>query len=101
MHQVFVKHFQHEEDMLDEHLYAVEEKRLKKEGGASLLLDSRRSHYSDHEKMITKLKVEHARAVKDGGLVSSAFVNKLFRDFENHANIYDAFYADKLSAALA
>lgn len=101
VHRVFVRHFQHEEDMLNEHLYDVEEKRQKQEGGASLLLDSRRSHYRDHEKMIKKVEEEYARAVKDGSLVSSTFIHRLFRDFENHANIYDAFYADKLSAALA
>lgn len=101
IHSVFVKHFQHEESMLNAHLYAVEEERLKKEGGTSLLLDSRRSHYSDHEKMLQKVKAEHSEAVQDGRLVSSAFIDRLFRDFEHHANIYDGHYADKLAAALA
>lgn len=99
--RVFQRHFKHEEDMLNEHLYGPEEKRQKKEGGTSLLLDSRRSHYRDHEKMIQKVQDEHSRAVKDGSLISSAFVNRLFRDFEHHANVYDAFYAEKLSSALA
>jgi len=87
--------------MLNDHVYAMEEERLKKEGGTSLLLDSRRSHYRDHEKMIEKVQREHARAVKDGALVSTAFVNRLFRDFEHHANMYDGHYADTLAAALA
>lgn len=101
VHSVFVRHFQHEEDLLNQHVYAVEEKRQKTEGGTSLLLDSKRSHYRDHEKMLKKVKEEHSRTLKDGGLVSSAFVNRLFRDFEHHANVYDGFYADKLAAALA
>ena len=42
--------------MLNDHVYAMEEERLKKEGGTSLLLDSRRSHYRDHEKMIEKVQ---------------------------------------------
>lgn len=101
VYRIFVQHFQHEEDMLNNHVYATEEARLKREGGASLLLDSKRSHYRDHEKMIEKVKQEHARVVKQGGLVSTSFVNKLFRDFEHHANVYDGHYADKLAAALA
>lgn len=101
VHRVFVRHFKHEEVMLNDHIYAPEEKRVKREGGTSLLLDSKRSHYRDHEKMIAKVQEEHARAVKEGSLVSSAFVNQLFRDFEHHANTYDGHYADKLAAALA
>lgn len=101
VHQIFVRHFQHEEDMLNDHLYSVEEARLRKEGGTSLLLDSKRSHYRDHEKMIQKVADEHARATKAGDLVSSAFVDQLFRAFEHHANIYDGHYADKLAAAMA
>lgn len=101
VHQIFVKHFRHEESMLNDHIYAVEEQRLKKEGGTSLLLDSKRSHYRDHEKMIEKVQREHARATKEGGKVASSFVNNLFRDFEHHANVYDGHYADKLAAALA
>lgn len=101
VHQIFVKHFSHEESMLNDHIYEKEEQRLKKEGGTSLLLDSKRSHYRDHKKMIEKVECEHARATKEGGMVSSAFVNKLFRDFEHHANVYDGHYADKLAAALA
>lgn len=100
VHRIFVKHFKHEESLLNDHVYAVEEERLKKEGGTSLLLDSKRSHYRDHEKMIQKVKDEHARAINDGGLVSSAFVNRLFRDFEHHANVYDGHYTEKLAAAL-
>lgn len=98
---IFVKHFAHEESLLNDHVYAVEEGRVKKEGGTSLLLDSRRSHYKDHEKMIDKVQAEYSRAVKEGGLVSPAFVNRLLRDFEHHANIYDGHYVDKLAAALA
>lgn len=101
VYRIFVQHFSHEEDMLNDHVYATEEARLKREGGTSLLLDSKRSHYRDHQKMIEKVKLEHARAVKEGGLVSAGFVNKLFRDFEHHANVYDGHYADKLAAALA
>lgn len=99
--RIFVRHFEHEEALLNEHLYAKEEKRISQDGGASLLLDSRRSHYRDHERMIDDVQKEHARAVKSGSLVSSAFVNKLFRSFEHHANVYDGHYADGMAAALA
>jgi len=101
VYRTFVDHFKHEESLLNDHVYAVEEERLKKEGGTSLLLDSRRSHYSDHKKMLEKVQTEYSGAVKEGRLVSSAFVNRLFRDFEHHANVYDGHYAEKLAAALA
>ena len=99
--RVFVKHFEHEEDMLNEHLYDKEEIRLRTHGGASLLLDSRRSHFRDHESMIDEVNKEHASALKNKRLVSSAFVNRLFRSFEHHANVYDGHYADGMAAALA
>jgi len=99
--RVFIRHFAHEESLLEEHLYAVEEERVKQDGGTSLLLDSRRSHFRDHERMIQEVKVEHTRAIKNDSLVSSAFVNRLFRDFEHHANMFDGHYAEGMAAALA
>lgn len=103
---VFERHCAHEEALLDQHLYDAEEKRLAAEGGVSLLLNSRTSHYKDHEKIIGSAKRELTRLMREGAgveggsTVSVGFVNSLLREFENHANVYDAFYADKLAAVI-
>lgn len=98
---VFEQHCSHEEALLEQHLYAPEEKRLAAEGGVSLLLDSRTSHFKDHARVIQTAKQELARLDREGSsVVPVSFVNALLRDFENHANIYDANYADRLAAVI-
>lgn len=98
---VFERHCAHEEALLERHLYAPEEKRLAAEGGVSMLLNSRTSHFKDHARVIGAVKQELARAAGEGSsVVSVGFVNGLLRDFENHANVYDASYADKLAAEI-
>jgi len=95
---VFQRHCAHEEALLEQHLYAQEQSRLVAEGGVSLLLDSRTSHFQDHQRIIGAAKQELAGL--DSAGVSVNFVNTLLRDFENHANRYDASYADRLAAVI-
>jgi len=95
---VFQRHCAHEEALLEQHLYAREQARLAAEGGVSLLLNSRTSHFQDHKRMIGDAKQELAGL--DSAEVSVSFVNTLLRDFENHANLYDASYADRLAAVI-
>lgn len=99
---IFQRHCDHEESLLEEHLYAPEEKRVSVEGGVSLLLNSRTSHFQDHKKLIGSIKQELDRLGGDtsDALVSVSFVNGLLRGFENHANVYDASYADRLAVAV-
>lgn len=98
---VFERHCQHEEQLLEQHLYAPEKARLAAEGGVSLLLNSRTSHLQDHERLIRTAKDELVRLEREGSqAVSVSFVNRLLRDFENHANLYDASYADRLAAVI-
>jgi len=97
---LFERHCDHEEALLEEYLYAPEETRLEEEGGVSLLLNSRTSHFKDHERLIRGAKQELTRLYREeSSRVSVSFVNGLLRDFENHANVYDASYADKLAVA--
>jgi len=99
--EIFERHCAHEELLLEQHLYAPEEKRLAAEGGVSLLLDSRTSHFKDHARVIRVVKEELASLEREGNsVVSVSFVNGLLRDFENHANVYDANYADRLAAVI-
>jgi hypothetical protein len=150
---VFEHHCAHEEALLNLHLYAPEEARVASAEAttASLLLDSRNSHFQDHLRIIRGAKVELARLRAMPGescgpvhpsaestvlsrpveadhqhsgddsqqrerrgsgegsgdrkaplrQVPGALVNALLRDFEAHANLYDASYADGLAAAIA
>ena len=100
---VFERHCAHEEQLPEQYLYHPEEKRVAAEGGVSLLLDSRTSHFKDHRRLIQSIKQELVRLDSEAGqakaAVSVGFVNGLLRGFENHANVYDASYADRLAAA--
>ena len=98
---VFQRHCMHEEALLEQYLYAQERTRLAAEGGVSMLLNSRTSHFQDHERLIGAAKQELARLDDAGSSdVPVNFVNGLLRDFENHANLYDASYADRLAAVI-
>jgi len=99
---IFQRHCAHEESLLEWHLYAPEEKRLSAEGGVSLLLNSRTSHFKDHKRLIGTVEQELARLEQEGSssAVPVSFVNSLLRGFENHANVYDANYAGPLAAAI-
>jgi hemerythrin len=98
---LFERHCAHEEALLNHHLYSPEEKRLAVEGGISLLLNSRTSHFKDHEKLIKRAKQELTTLDREGSaVVPASYVDSLLRDFENHANVYDASYADRLAEAL-
>lgn len=91
----YVKHFQHEEEMLDKYLYA----NVSSEEGFSAAASARRSHFADHERMIEELRAQ-VRTVGDG-TAPAAFVDRVLRSFEQHANVYDANYSEPLSAQLA
>lgn len=96
---IFQVHFRHEEQLLDEHMYAG----LGTEGGFSADASSRKSHYQDHERMLQVLRRELQTRMKCGvsAPISGSFIDQIFRDFEHHANMYDGNYADRMAAALA
>ena len=112
-------HFAHEEQMLDESLYASaapssavgtkrksvgdgdamggEEKGAK---GFSAEAGARKSHYADHARMLRAVKgcLDDARDAPER-LATDAFVDGLLRDFEAHASRYDDAYRVPAGAA--
>lgn len=128
--EAYAAHFEHEERLLDEHLYkeaaaeaAAAGGDLAKSGsksgaagagGFSAAASMRRSHYADHKRMLVDLRVR-AAALPAGGPASGpkawvhvpngeapeVFVDKVLRSFEAHANRYDAAYAAPLAAKLS
>lgn len=94
--RVYESHFKHEEELLDKHLYAAASTT-----GGSFNADAgvRRSHYSDHGRLIAELH-EATCASKRGVPLSKTFLERTLRNFEDHANRYDATYAARLSAAM-
>ena len=123
----YTAHFEHEERLLDEHLYteaaaeaaaaaaaAGGNAAKSGAGGFSAAASMRRSHYADHKRMIVDLRVR-AAALPSGGPPSGpkawvhvpngeapeVFVDKVLRAFEAHANRYDAAYAAPLAAKLS
>lgn len=96
--EVFTQHFAHEEAMLDEHLYGdiVQGKQV---GGFSVDANMRTSHWGDHARMLKEIERQLAQSGKCGK-VPPAFVDKVLRDFENHADKYDGAYADRLEEIL-
>jgi len=97
---VFRQHFKHEEELLDQHLYAELPSAA---GGFSADSSMRKSHFTDHTRMlgdISKALSNMQKGDKDAKL-SQAFVKRVYKDFEEHADRYDGTYADRLSAVLA
>ena len=98
----YEEHFAFEESLLDNHLY----KNIgttQKNTGFSAIQDSRRSHYKDHARLIDEIRALLTRMNNEENIVhiASSFVDRVLRNFENHANIYDDSYKDALAAALA
>jgi len=91
--ECYLDHFEHEEILLDEHLYAG----VDPEGrGFDADRNVRKTHYQDHERMLNDLK----RQLKSGRDVPAEFIAKVTADFSSHADKYDGNYADRLAAAL-
>jgi len=99
--KIFEKHCSHEEQILDKFLFIPEKKRINVNNGMSLLLNSRTSHFKDHKKIINSIKEELKKAeINKNSEISVTYLNQLLKDFENHTNVYDAGYADKLFNAI-
>lgn len=109
--EAYATHFAHEEAMLDEHVYAAADGA---DGGFSAEASARRSHFADHKRMLGDLRAR-AAALPSGGPASgpkawihttsggesaAAFVDRVLRAFEHHANVYDAAYAEPLASRL-
>ena len=110
--EAYTAHFQHEEMLLDQHLYTPAATAADSSGGFNAAASARRSHYVDHERMLGDLRAR-AKELPAGGPPSgpkawiyaaseapAAFVDRVLRSFEQHANSYDAAYAEELVARL-
>ena len=115
--EAYDAHFANEERLLDVHLYGEAATGGGGTGGGgggfSAAASMRRSHFADHKRMLIDLRVR-AAALPSGGPASGpkawvhvpngeapeAFVDKVLRSFEEHANRYDAAYAAPLAAKL-
>lgn len=88
-------HFAHEETLLDAHLYPE----VAAGGGAgfSASAGARKSHYADHARLLSDIRKQLATGKPE---IPALFASKVLRDFENHANVYDAMYTDPLAERL-
>ena len=91
----YTAHFQHEEALLDQHLYAG----VDDAAGFSADKGARTSHFADHERMLAGIREILSCANADN--VPASEVRRLQSQFEKHATAYDGGYADRLSAAIA
>lgn len=92
----YSSHFAHEEQLLDEYLYA-NEAACATEGTFSASAGQRRSHFADHSRLIKEID-DVLRTTSD--LVPPRVVDAVLRNFELHANSYDSTYAEPLARAL-
>lgn len=88
-------HFAHEETLLDTHLYP--EVAAGGGDGFSANAGARKSHYADHARLLDDIRKQLATGKPE---ISALFASKVLRDFENHANVYDAMYTDPLAERL-
>jgi hemerythrin len=90
---VLTDHFAHEEKLLDNHVYDLQNKSSSQQS-FSMDGDMRRTHMADHARMLSNV-AQQLRV----GTVTVAFVRSLMSDFSLHAERYDS-YGDRLLAAL-
>lgn len=90
------KHFAHEEQLLDEHLYG----QVSAGDGFSADAGARRSHFRDHEHILEQMR-QGIEDAKNGGQISAQLVERLIHEFERHADEYDGSYAERLQMAMA
>ena len=112
--EAYTAHFAHEEALLDEHLYTAAATSAEAGGGFSAEASARRSHFADHQRMLGDLRARAAGLpaggpttgpkawihTTTGGETAAAFVDRVLRAFEHHANVYDAAYAEPLAERL-
>lgn len=105
----FTAHFRHEEEMLDEHLYAAVAPGSSGSGalgGFSADGSARKSHFADHKRILDEIRQECDAAVvrlaeEDAAVVSECFAAKVVLEFERHADQYDGHYAERMAASIA
>lgn len=94
----YQKHFTHEEQLLDTHLYA--DTSATSGTGFSAAGGQRRSHFADHKRLLVDIEKQLVIA-QAGGSVPMQFVMQVAEDFEVHAKTYDDSYAEPLSRLMA
>jgi len=92
-------HFAHEEALLDQWLYAQQSCTKATVVAFDASAGQRRSHFADHKRLIADLSAQLSE--RDAEELPAAFVDKVLRDFETHANTYDDTYAEPLAQAIA
>ena len=104
MLNAYEEHFLYEEHLLDEHVYKgiAGGSDGKTKGRFSAANDARRSHYKDHARLIGDIQdmLTRMKNAEAGMRVPRAFIDRVLRDFEGHANVYDDGYTNALTAAL-
>jgi len=96
--KVLKEHFDHEQSLLDEHVYAdVEDKGF----AATAKKNMRTTHYADHDRILELIQDELVQVMSSGAKVRSQFIQDLLTDFNEHADKYDGAYAKELHAALS
>lgn len=93
---VYEAHFAHEEELLDTHMYTAGDSAAAP-GSFNAVANQRTSHYNDHSRLKRDIASQLARGAT---VVPAAFVDRVLRDFEAHANTYDDTYAEQLPARL-
>lgn len=82
------EHFSHEEALFDQYGF----------GGSDERFSARKTHVDDHSRMLESISAQLSATAAGEGRVASGFVRKLLDDFQEHANKYDAMYAEFLSS---
>jgi len=100
-------HFEHEENLLSEHLYHDCDDMNSAEGGFNAFASMKRSHFQDHKRIIAALEAAVASVSRPGvdvhekGLVNNEIITDIKKDFEEHASRYDSTYAASLPEAIS
>lgn len=93
--EVLTAHFAHEEQLLDMWVY-----RQRKEPRSGFDADgnARKTHFADHSRM---LRTVSSQLSLGGDKVPDSVVDRILRDFEEHAERYDRGFGKRMSLAMA
>mmetsp|Transcript_3540 Transcript_3540/g.6312 ORF Transcript_3540/g.6312 Transcript_3540/m.6312 type:complete len:336 (-) Transcript_3540:88-1095(-) len=84
--QCIAEHFEHEEALFEEYGFG---------GHVNDRFSAKKSHIEDHRRMTRKIEEQLARGSKT---VPSDIIREVLQDFHDHANKFDASYAEFLSS---
>lgn len=90
VHDMFVEHFEHEEQLMQKHGFG------QSQSGAAGSFSALASHTQDHRRILQELQDELSKHPSNDAMINAAFVQKVAMDFVSHATNFDSLYEQSI-----